>query len=110
MGVRYWSEDTILVNLPWRLQEYDELQKAMEIVQRRSRNVVVDFSSVDVAGGATLTRLLELRRLLQECGRRLILCSVAPSTRGVFTITRLDEAFDFVKDKFAALACLQVLG
>ena len=82
----------------------------MEIVQRWSHNVVVDFSIVDVAGGATLTRLLELRQLLQDCGRTLILCSVAPSTRGVFTTARLDGAFDFAKDKFAALACLQVLG
>jgi len=110
LGVQYWSDDTILVNLPWRLQEHDELQRVMEMVQRRSRNVVVDFSRVGVAGGATLTRLLELRRLLQDHGRKLILCSVAPATRSVFTITRLDEVFDFVKDKFAALACLQVLG
>jgi len=110
LGVQYWSDDSILVNLPWRLQEHDELQRVVEMVQKRSRNVVVDFSSVGAAGGATLTRLLELRQLLQDRGRKLVLCSVAPATRGVFTITRLDEVFDFVKDKFAALAHLQVLG
>jgi anti-anti-sigma factor len=110
MGIQYWSHDIILVNLPWRLQEHDELQRVVEMVRQRGRNVVVDFSSVGVAGGATLTRLLELRQLLQDHGRTLVLCGVAPATRGVFTITRLDEVFDFVKDKFAALAHLRVTG
>ncbi len=35
---------------------------------------------------------------------------LAPATRGVFTIARLDDVFDFVEDKFAALAHLQILG
>jgi anti-anti-sigma regulatory factor len=111
MGIQYWSQDIILVSLPWKLQEHEELQKVAEMVQQGGAcSVVVDFSGVDIAGGRTLTRLLELRRLLRERGRRLVLCGLAPATRGVFTIARLDEGFDFVKDKFAALAHLQILG
>jgi anti-anti-sigma regulatory factor len=109
MSIGDWSDDIILVNLPWRLQEHDELQRVVEMVRQRGRNVVVDFSRVGVAGGATLTRLLELRQLLQDRGRTLVLCGVAPATRGVFTIARLNEVFDFVQDKFAALARLEVL-
>jgi len=93
MSIGDWSDDTTLVNLPWRLQEHDELQEVVEIVQERSRNVVVDFSSVGGAGGATLARLLQLRQVLQDYGRTLVLCSVAPATRGVFTIARLDGVF-----------------
>jgi len=111
MGIQYWSQHILLVSLPWELQEREELQRVVEMVQEGGDcNVVVDFSSVDVAGGRTLTRLLELRRLLQDRGRKLVLCGLAPATRGVFTIARLDEVFDFVKDKFAALAHLQILG
>lgn len=111
MSVGDWSDHIILVNLPWQLQDQDELQRVVEIVRERyDCNVVVDFSSVGVAGCATLTRLLQLRELLQDHGRRLVLCSVAPATRGVFAMARLDEVFDFVKDKFAASAHLQVLG
>jgi anti-anti-sigma regulatory factor len=109
MSIGDWSDDTILVNLPWRLQEHDELQEVVEIAQERSRNVVADFSSGSGAGGATLTRLLQLRQVLQDHGRTLVLCSVAPATRGVFTIARLDEVFDLVRDKFAAPAHLEVL-
>lgn len=111
MGIQYWSQDIILVSLPGRLQEHEELQRVVEMVQEGGEcSVVVDFSSVDVAGGRTLTRLLELHRLLQDRGRKLVLCGLAPATKGVFTIARLDEVFDFVKDKFAALAHLQILG
>ena len=87
------------------------MQTVVEMVQERDAgSVVVDFSCVDVAGGRTITRLLELRRLLQDRGRKLILCGLAPATRGIFAIARLDDVFDFVKDKFAALAHLQILG
>jgi len=111
MGIQDWSKDIILVNLPGVLHEQEELQKVVKMVHARGDcNVVVDFSRVDLAGGRTLTRLLELRQLLQDQGRKLVLCSVAPATRGVFTIARLDEIFDFVRDKFAALAHLQILG
>ncbi len=35
MSIGDGSDDTILVNLPWRLQEHDELQRAVEIVHER---------------------------------------------------------------------------
>ena len=83
----------------------------VEMVQADdARSVVVDFSRVDVVGGRTLTRLLELRRLLQDRGRTLVLCGLAPALRGVFTITRLEDLFEFVEDRFAALANLQMIG
>jgi anti-anti-sigma factor len=105
MGVQYWSENIILVNLSWKLQEHDELQSVMEMVHEQGDcNVVVDFSNVEVAGGTTFGQLLQLRQLLQDRGRRLFLSGVAPATRRVFTVARLHEVFDFVKDKFAALA------
>jgi anti-anti-sigma regulatory factor len=111
MGIQYWSRDIILVSLPWKLQGHEELQRVAEMVRHGGAcSVVVDFSRVDIAGGRTLTRLLELHQLLQDRGRNLILCGLAPATRGVFTIARLDEVFDFVKDKFAALARVQILG
>ncbi len=67
MGIRYWSQDTILVSLPWKLQEHEELQRVAEMVQEGDAgSVVVDFSRVAIAGGRTITRLLELRRLLRE--------------------------------------------
>ncbi|MFC1652897.1 STAS domain-containing protein [Planctomycetota bacterium] len=103
-----WSEDIILVELRQKRREQDELQRIIDRVREWGDcDVIVDFSRVDVVGGTTLTRLLELRQLLQDRERTLVLCSVAPATKGVFTVTRLDEVFDFAKDRLAALAHFQ---
>jgi len=111
LGIQDWSKSVILVELPRRPQEHDELQRVIEMVRKRCDcSVVVDFSRVDVAGCTTLTRLLELRQLLLDRKHMLVLCSVAPATKGVFTVTRLDEILHFVKDKFAALAQFDVPG
>jgi len=45
------------------------------------------------------TGLLEIRRLLTDCGRKLTLCGVAPAIKGVFIIARLDDLFEFVEDR-----------
>ncbi len=110
MGVQQWSEDIILVDLPRRLQQHEELKRVIEMVHERGDcDVVVDFSDVDVVGCTTLTWLLELRQLLRDRGRRLVLCSVTPATKGIFTIARLDEVFDFVEDRFTVSAHLQTI-
>ena len=111
MGTQDWSKDVIFLNLPRKLWKNDELQRVIEMVRERGDcNVVVDFSSVDVVGCSTLSRLLELQQLLQDIGHKLILCGVAQAKRGVFIIARFDDVFDFIKDKFATLACPQIIG
>jgi anti-anti-sigma regulatory factor len=111
MSIHRWSEDVILVDLPEELNKHDELQTVLGMLgDGGARDVVVDFSHVRVVGGAWLARLRKIARLANECGRKLTLCSVAPATRGVFTIARLDDLFEFAEDRFAALATLQMIG
>jgi len=110
MSIHRWSEDVILVDLPRELEEHSELQTAIGMVRDRGDcDVVVDFSRVDIVGGACLAGLLELRRLLNDSGHKLTLCRVAPAIKGVFTIARLDGLFEFAEDRFAALASLQMI-
>jgi anti-anti-sigma factor len=111
MGIHRWSEDVILVDLPRELERRNELQTVAGMVRDRGdSDVVIDFSDVDVIGGACLAGLLEVRRQLKNCGHKLTLCSLAPATRGVFTIARLDDRFEFAQDRFMALASLQMIG
>ena len=111
MSIRNWSEDVVLVDLPRELEKQDELQTVIGMVRDRGdRDVVIDFSDVDIVGGACLAALLDLRRLLNDCGHKLTLCSVAPATKGVFTVARLDHLFEFAEDRFAALVGLQTIG
>jgi anti-anti-sigma factor len=111
MGIYRWSQDMILVDLPQELEKQNELQTVIAVVRERGDcDVVIDFSHVDVVGGACLAGLLEVRRLLKACGHKLTLCSVAPATRGVFSIARLDDLFEFAEGRFAALASLQMIA
>ena len=111
MEVQNWSEDTILVELPPEPQIPDELQTVTETVRDRGNcDVVADFSRVDILTSSSISKLLKLNKLLTDCGHRLILCSVAPATKGIFGITGLDGVFEIVDDRFAALATLQMVG
>jgi anti-anti-sigma factor len=111
MGIQNWSEDIVLVDLPQEPELGDELKTVTEVVRDRGDcEVVVDFSSVDIITSSSLSKLLKLRKLLGDCGHRLLFCSVAPATKGIFTITGLDGIFEIVDDKFVALASLQMVS
>jgi anti-anti-sigma factor len=111
MAIQDWSENIILVDLPPEPQMGDELETVTAIVRDRADcEVVVDFSSVDIVTSSSLSKLLRLRKLLTDCGHQLVFCGGAPATKKIFSITGLDEIFEFVDDKFAALAGLQLAG
>lgn len=110
MGIQNWSEDIILVDLPEEPHMGDELKTVTEMVRDRGDcDVVADFSEIDIITSSSISKLLRLRKLLADCGHRLVFCKVAPATKGVFTVTGLDGVFDFVDDKFIALAGLQIM-
>ena len=111
MGIQNWSEDVILVDLPQEPQMGDELKSITEMVRDRGDcEVVIDFSSIDIVTSSSLSKLLKLRKLLADCGHRLVFCSVAAATKGIFTVTGLDGVFEIVDDKFVALASLQIVS
>ncbi len=111
MGIQNWSEDIILVDLPQEPEIGDELKTITEIARDRGDcDVVIDFSRVDIVTSSSLSKFLKLRKLLADCGHRLVFCSVAAATRGIFTVTGLDGIFEMADDKFVALASLQMVS
>ncbi len=110
MGIQNWSENIVLVELPPEPEINEELKTVIKIVQDKSDcDVVLDFSHVDIVTSSNLSKLLRLRKLLADCGQQLILCSVAPATKGILTVTGLDGVFGLLNDKYAALATLQMV-
>jgi len=109
MGIQNWSEDIVLVDLPPEPQTADELKSVTEIVcDRGDCDIVMDFSSVDIVTSSSLSGLLRLRKLMVDCGHKLVFCNIAPATKGIFSITGLENVFEIVDDKFVALASLQL--
>jgi anti-anti-sigma factor len=111
VSIQRWSEDVILVDLPREIESHSELQTVIRMLRQGSDcDVAVDFSHADVVGGMCLAGLLKIQRLVNECGHELTLCGVTPAMRGVFTIARLDDLFEFAEDRFAAWASPQPIG
>ncbi|MHC4648714.1 MAG: STAS domain-containing protein [Planctomycetota bacterium] len=111
MGIQNWSDDVVLVELPQEPGMGEELKTVTETVRDRGDcDVVVDFSEVDIVTSSSLSKLLKLRKLLADCGHRLVFCNVAPATKGIFTVTGLDGVFELADDKFVALASLQIVN
>ena len=109
MGIQNWSEEIILVDLPPEPDMADELKAVTEMARDRGDcDVIVDFSSVDIVTSSSISAFLRLNKLLTDCEHRLVFCNVAAATRKVFAITGLEEIFEFVDDKFVALADLQL--
>ena len=110
MGIQNWSENIVLVDLPQEPQICEELKAVLEVVRGRGDcDIVIDFSSVDIVTSSSLSALLRLHKLLTDCGHRLVFCNVAIATKSIFTVTGIDELFEFVDDKFIALAGLQLV-
>jgi anti-anti-sigma factor len=110
MGIQNWSENIVLVDLPTEPLMGDELKTIADIIKDRGDcDVVVDFSAIDIITSSSLSKFLKLRKMLMDCDHRLIFCSVAPATKGIFAVTGLDGIFKVVDDKFVALAGLQLV-
>jgi len=109
MAIQKFSENVLLVDLPFKEPQIgEELKSINEIVGNRDDcDVIVDFFRVEIITSSSLSNLIILRRLLREHGRELILCNVAIVTKYIFTVAGLDKVFDFVDDKFAALAAVE---
>ena len=107
MGIQDLSDNAILVDASPEPGLNEELKNATEVVRERGDcDVVIDFSHVDIVTSSSLSKLLKLRKLLMDCGRQLVLCSVAKATKAIFSITALDGIFQMEPDQFAAMAAL----
>jgi len=111
MGIQNWSDEIILINLAQEPQMGEELQTAIDLVSDdRARDIVLDFSDVEIVTSSSIAKLLKLRKELHERQRRLIFCGVSIQTMGLFRIVALDTVFEFMDSQFVALASLQMVA
>ena len=109
MGIQDWSENVMLVTVAPEPDMSDELKTVTEIAGRqKNRSVVIDFSEAELVVSSSLAQLLRLQKVLDDNDQHLILCGACPRTKGIFGVAGLDKVFDFVEDKFTALAGMQL--
>lgn len=76
----------------------EQLTQAVQ-TQEPGTILLVDMKKVDFLDSAGLMALVNAFRLAQSLGRRISLCSLAPSVRMVFELTQLDRVFDIFENR-----------
>ena len=108
MGIQDHTGNTVIVDLPPEPDMTEELETVIRMVRQHvDRDVVIDFTNVGIMLSLGLSRLLQLRKITDDNGRSLVLCSVAPVTRGVFSVVGLDGLFEFRDGRVGAAAMQQ---
>jgi anti-anti-sigma regulatory factor len=109
MGIRNLSENIILLTLPSdRSERADELKNLNEIISDKCQHdVIIDFSGVEIINSWNISNLLILRDMLENAGRKLILCNINTITKCIFVVAGLSNIFVFVNDRSAALAAVR---
>lgn len=109
MGIQEWSENVLLVTIAPEPDMCEELRTVTDMVRKSSKySVVIDFSEVDIVTSSSLAQLLKLQKLLDDNNQQFVVCGMSKRTKSIFDVTGLDKVFEFVQDKFTALAGLQL--
>lgn len=110
MGIQDGSEDVIFAELRAEPATGGQLEDVIRQVREGGNcSVVMDFSNVTILTSTSLAGLLRLRKLLDDCGQRLLLCSVGRGTKGIISVTGLDDVFEIVDDRLDALAAVKAM-
>jgi len=105
MKVQDHTDNVIIIDLRPEPDMTEELEAVIKTARRRvDQNVIVDFTNVGIMASSSISRLLQLRKIVRGNGRSLVLLNVTPLTRGVFSAVGLDDLFEFRDDPTGAAA------
>ena len=108
MATQEWSDEIIMADLAGDPEFTDELASLTEQMEKHPKDVVLNFAQVAFLNSSNISRLLKLRKVLNDQKRRLRLCEIPIQVWGVFLLTGLDSLFDVAEDTASALASLQL--
>ncbi len=108
MAIQKWSETITVVELQDDPQFAEDLNEVVDELDAQPTDVVLNFGGVDYINSSNVALLLRLRKIMAGLDRKLILCEVARQVGGVFSVTGLDNIFEFTNDVSTALASIQL--
>jgi len=107
MAVQKWDDDTLVVRLSDDPVLSDDMAEVNARLDDTPRDVVLDFSDLGLLTSSGISRLLRLRKRINESGRRLVLCAPTDAVWSVFLATALDQVFEFAENVTRALTHLK---
>jgi len=108
MAVKALSDEILILTLSSEPKANLELGAFNEKISTDvNSDVIIDFSYVQVLTSPSISNLLMLRSMLNDGGRKLVLCNVAVITKCIFDVAGLDAVFNFAEDRSAALTMIR---
>lgn len=108
MCIQNLSENILQVILSKEPHLSNELERTTEIAGNKGNcSVVVNFYKVEILTSTSICNLMILNKLLSGLGHKLILCNVPFLIKCTFTVTGLEDSFEFVDDMSTALESIQ---
>jgi len=115
MPLNPWSDTITIAELsdePLFSEDMDALVEQIDTIRHDGDegvpHVIVEFSGVSSVNSSNLGSLLRLRKILEACDRRLLICGVSNSIWSAMIATGLDRIFSFASDVTTALAEIQL--
>ena len=115
MPLNSWSDTITIAELsdePLFSEDMDALVEQIDAIRHDGdegvSHVIVEFSGVNSVNSSNLGSLLRLRKILEACDRRLLICGVSNSIWSAMIATGLDRIFSFASDVTTALAEIQL--
>jgi anti-anti-sigma factor len=98
------SDEYLFVGLTGCDMLNKELKHVNETLEKNPRHhVIMDLSRITMLTSSHISNLILLHNLLEQNGRRLVLCQVSFQVKCEFTVCGLRDIFHFAEDKYEAL-------
>ena len=68
----------------------------LKFVEQKPKRLVIDLAHVTYMDSSGVGTMVEIKRLIEARGGRVVLADLQPRVRSVFEITQLDKFFDIV--------------
>ena len=112
MPINEWSDDITILELedePVFSDDVDAFAKRLEQSEDgQLPDVVINMGGVSHVNSSNIAQLLRIRKILQDRGGRLRVCSVQDQVWTVLMVTGLDQIFGFTEDVMTSIASLQI--
>ena len=106
MTLNQWSDEILILELydePDFSEDTDSLLSKLRSDEDVNFNVIIDLQQVSKLNSSNLGALVEIKKLLQARGKRMVVCNISDAIWSTMLATGLDQVFEFIEDTTTAL-------
>lgn len=104
------SVNVIELTLPEMIDamEFDHLNESLQSILngKASQAWLLDLSSVNYLGSATLGLIVNIRQQVKAAGGKLVLCGMSPRLKEIFHACSMERLFTITKNRGEAIKSL----